>query len=314
VEILPSPEQDVVGDVGKAFDRLGKSWFAEPVMLDFGYFDVDEDAPRSPLGIAMDRTEGVLGHPVPVFRLADPDIVKAEVRQAHNRDGNGAALRLIGEDLDVEPDELSADIDTALEAIGAAPADLDLIVDLGAIAGDFAVVGGARLVMWLLRGLDHFSTLRSVTVAAGAFPVDLSAVMPGTLGEHPRDDAAVYNRLQSRPMKRTINFGDYAIAHPLLATGPAFSPPPQVRYTVSDRWLSLKSRRNDPRGHAQIYDLYAQIAAHPDFAGRNLGWADARIADGRDGGSTGNATTWRTVGTVHHADYVVARLTSLGEP
>jgi hypothetical protein len=31
-----------------------------------------------------------------------------------------------------------------------------------------------------------------------------------------------------------------------------FSPPPQLRYSVADRWLTLEARRNDLRGNDQF--------------------------------------------------------------
>jgi hypothetical protein len=316
VEILPSPEeQDVDADVDKAMNALATRWYEEPTMLDVGYFDLESDNGRTALGVAMDAAVGRLAHAVPVFRLADPAPVRADVARAAERDRHGAAIRLIGEDLDLFPEELNDELSLALSNIALSYSEVDLLFDLGAVSGDVAVLGGARLVVSLLRDLEGLPHYRSVTVASGAFPVDLSNVAPWTLGEHPRDDAALYNRILRRPSSRTIDYGDYAIAHPLLSGTVPFSPPPQLRYTVADRWLTLKARRNDPRGNAQFFDVCAAIAAHPDFVGADLGPADLRIASGpAEGYGPGNATTWRTIGTIHHADLVVSRLTNLGEP
>lgn len=315
IEVLPSPEeQDVGADIDKAIAALRTRWFQEPFMLDLSSFDLDERYEgRTILGYAMGVARGFL-RPVAVVRLGDSDAVYADAGQA-GANGIGVAIRLISEDLDVEPEELNEELDRVLAIMELDPAEIDLIVDVGAISGDFAITGGARLIKGVLRDLSHFPDYRSVTVAAGAFPADLSNVAAWTLGEHPRDDAALYNRVRNRPMSRTINFGDYAIAHPLLAAGVPFAPPPQLRYTVSDRWLSLKGKRNDPRGNSQFYDVCATIASHPAFVGAELGEADRRIANGRGGGhGPGNATTWRTIGTQHHVDLVVSRLTILGEP
>ena len=316
VEILPSPEeQDVISDVGKALDALAVRWPLEPIMLDVGYFDLETETGPTALGIAMNSAEGRLAHAVPVFRLADGAAVRADVARAANRDGHGAAIRLIGEDLDLFPDELNDELANALDRVELERGEIDLLIDLSAVTGAAAVLGGSRLVASLVRELDGVSEFRSVTVASGAFPVDLSNVPPWTVGELPRDDAALYSRILRRPLARTIDYGDYAIAHPLLANGAPFAPPPQLRYTVADRWLTLKGKRNDPGGNSQFYDVCAMIAEHPDFVGAGLGPADKRIAEGRDSGlGPGNATTWRSIGTTHHIDLVVARLTTLGEP
>lgn len=315
VEILPSPEeQDVYNDISKAMEALATRWSDQATMLDLGYFDLEPVDGLTPLGVAMDAAVGMLSHPVPVFRLADPAPVRADVARVVKRDGHGMAIRLVSEDLELFPDELSSELASAMNDVEVGFDEVDLLFDLGPVSGDVAVLGGSRLVTSLLRELEGLTRYRSVTVASGAFPIDLSNVTAWTLGEHPRDDAALYNRVLRRPLARTIDYGDYAIAHPLLASGVPFSPPPQLRYTVADRWLTLKGRRNDPRGNNQFYDVCAAIASHPDFCGAELGPADLRIASGPNGYGPGNATTWRTIGTVHHADLVVSRLTNLGEP
>jgi hypothetical protein len=50
----------------------------------------------------------------------------------------------------------------------------------------------------------------------------------------------------------------------------------------------------------------------PEFSGAGLGEADERIAAAWKSGP-GNATTWRCLGTAHHAD-IVSRLAKLAIP
>jgi hypothetical protein len=166
----------------------------------------------------------------------------------------------------------------------------------------------------LLRGLERVDEWRSITVLSGAFPADLGMHPAGVVGDYQRYDADIWAHVMNRRrLPRKPDYGDYVIAHPILPTGSIGTSTPQLRYTVSDRWLTLHGRRNDPRGHSQIFEVCERIATHPDFAGAALGWADAWI-EGKGNGKTGNATTWRQVGTVHHLDFVTHRLASLGEP
>jgi len=315
VEVLPgSEEQDVEQAVEKAVRALSTSWFKEPVMLDVSALDPAwREQGQTVLGFAMDMAKIHL-NPVAVVRLFDSDEMYRDAANASG-DGVGAAVRLVSEDLDLEPDELNEVLARVLAALTLDADETDLIIDVGAIGGDFAVSGGSRLIKSLLRDLEHFDEYRSVTVAAGAFPPNMSDVAAWTVGEHPRDDAALYNRIRSRPLSRMVDFGDYGIAHPQLTTAAPFAPAPQLRYTVADRWLTLRGRLNDPRGNSQFFDICAVIASRPEFVGAALGEADRRIAEGRLGGHRpGNATTWRTIGTQHHIDLVVSRLTNLGEP
>lgn len=151
-------------------------------------------------------------------------------------------------------------------------------------------------------------------MAAGAFPADLSGFEPWVLGELPRRDAGLWRSVAATRPSRLPGFGDYAIAHPLLATGVPFAPPPQLRYAAADRWLVLKGRRRDERANAQFFEICQAITGRPEFTA-GLGWADGRIAAAaarRDG--PGNGTTWRSIGTGHHLDLVVDRLRTRHEP
>jgi len=316
VEVLAgSEEQEVERAVEKAVHYLSTSWFKEPVLLDVSALDPAwRRQGQTVLGFAMDLAKVDLTSPVAVVRLSDSEEMYSDAART-SKGGVGAAVRLVSEDLDLEPDELNEELARVLAALTLDADETDLIIDVGAIGGDFAVSGGARLIKSLLRDLEHFDEYRSVTVAAGAFPPDMSDVAAWTVGEHPRDDAALYNRIRSRPLSRMVDFGDYGIAHPQLTTAAPFAPAPQLRYTVADRWLTLRGRLNDPRGNLQFFDICAAMASRPEFVGAALGNADRRIAEGRLGGhGPGNATTWRTIGTQHHIDLVVSRLTNLGEP
>ena len=173
-------------------------------------------------------------------------------------------------------DEDSEDIDDALadllKTLSASRPDIDLVLDLGVVDGDLSVRAGSRLIADALRGLAGIDEWRNIVVTAGAFPTDLSACTPWTLGEPPRYDAMMYDHLrQRRRLPRVPIFGDYAVANPVLVTGLPHRAPPQLRYTVADRWLVLKGRVNDPRGHEQFYDVCDIVARHPDFAGVPLG-------------------------------------------
>jgi hypothetical protein len=75
-----------------------------------------------------------------------------------------------------------------------------------------------------------------------------------------------------------------------------FSPPPQLRYTVADRWLVLKGGRRDRRGNRQFYDIYRNVAAHAEFATAALGWGDTHIENAAQSPPSvgpGNGTVWR---------------------
>ena len=83
----------------------------------------------------------------------------------------------------------------------------------------------------------------------------------------------------------------------------------------------MKGRKTDRRGSRQFFDICRAVAGHPEFT-PDLTWGDRRIAAAteldddrlqRDVG-TGNAMTWRAIGTSHHIGFVVNRLATHDEP
>lgn len=318
VEIVPGPDdtRTTLRQVIEKSVRRLEPWAGRRLLLDAGL--LQQGVPiadgRSVVGhaAAFARSRGV--EATPVVRLNDEVDVRAEAARVHREHGGGVAVRLGLEDLEDDPEDAVEAVEGLLRELGVRPPDVDLVFDLGAVVGELAVHAGARFAADLLRSLPDVDDWRYIIVTGGAFPVDLSETEAWQLGEYPRYDAQLFDRLVSRRrIPRIPMFGDYAVANPLLVVGNAFPAPPQLRYTVADRWLVMKGRRNDPRGHEQFFLVCDHISRHPDFAGAALGNADERIVRARDFGP-GNASTWRQIGTTHHLDYVVQRLTNLGEP
>lgn len=318
LEVAPKDENEAPGTVLKICRQTVQklsSRYLHPIMLDGGLFDlsVDVKGGRGVVAVLADEARGAGLLAQPVLRLGDPTRAIREAREAMATDGRGMTLRLVGEDVDEDPDELDDLFDTLLDEAGVDRREVDLVLDVGAVDGDVAVRGAARLLTSLIRDLPSIGRWRTLTIASGAFPVDLSQYAANTVGKRPRYDAQLFDRVRGRTLPRVPDYGDYAVAHPVLAIGNAFSPPPQLRYTAAEHWLVLKGRKTDPTGNAQFQRICHIIAAHPDFTGTPTGDADRRIADGSRQGP-GNGTTWRCIGTTHHLDYVALRLTTLGEP
>lgn len=318
LEVVPADPTDpdgVIDDCRKAIERLAKAWQGS-VLLDGGLLDLSLDLQGHARGALWELSEHARAanlSAIPVLRLGDNMLARTDAAAACGQDRHGLCVRLVGEDLDEEPDDLDAALDDLLAQVGVARGDTDLVLDAGAVDGDLAVRGGARIILSLLRGLSSVQDWRSVTVVGGAFPEDLSAFQAWQIGRRPRFDAALYDQVLSKRLPREPDYGDYGVAHPVFRTGGPFAPPPQLRYTVASDWLVLKGRRNDPRGHNQFWDVCDVISTQPEFSGAALGTADARIANPRSFGP-GNGSTWRQVSTTHHLDLVVSRLATLGEP
>lgn len=318
LEIVPGPADEPAA-MRQVIERTAlklKDWTGNRLLLDSGLLvtDVVITGSLGAVGFAAAVVSERGVTVTPVVRLADPDLAQEDAAAVHTDWSGGIAIRLGPEDLDEETEDLDAALDALLARLHVSRQEVDLILDVGVVDGEFGVRAGSRLLGDVLRGLANVDAWRTIIAASGAFPADLSALQPWTIGEPARYDAALFDHLQQRRrIPRVPIYGDYAVAHPALPTGPAFPPAPSLRYTVADKWLTLKGRRNDPRGHDQFYDICDMIAGHAEFVGAALGRADERIAASRQD-RPGNASTWQEIGTTHHLDYVVQRLTTLGEP
>jgi hypothetical protein len=243
---------------------------------------------------------------VPVVRLGDPaawpDVAAAPQRQ-------GLVVRLLVADLEQDMADVTERIQQLLQVARTPSSHADLLVDLGrtprsswlsSLAGRMQPIIGSRF--W-----------RSVTIASGSFPQDLRDVAPWSLSEIPRRDAASWLRLREVLRLSDVDYGDYAVAHPIRRRAGA-SPPPQLRYTLTDRWLVLKGERNK---NQQFFEICRQVHDHPEFTS-HLGRADdliARRSRGPASGlSAGNGATWRGLSTAHHLDFVAEQLRRPDEP
>jgi hypothetical protein len=319
LEIMPpTDEAYAAAPLRSAIEKTArklKVWAGQRLLLDGGLLTAEVEL-RDGIGavgfsVAAATDQGV--EVTPVVHLNDGPLARRDAANWHADTRRGVAVRLTAEELDEDSENIDEALTELLQALAVDRRDADLILDLGPVVGDLMVRAHSRLAADVLRELSGAQEWREVIVSSGAFPADLSAYPAWALGEPVRYDAALYDQLrQRRRIPRQPVFSDYAVTHPIL-TGLGYRSSPHLRYTVADRWLVLKGRLNDPRGHAQFYDVCETIAAHPDFVGSTLGRADARIADPR-GVGPGNASTWREVGTTHHIDYVVKRITTLGEP
>jgi hypothetical protein len=321
IEVVREGEADdpamIRASCDKAAKRLGDNWGTgtNRAYIDAGLLSLSTDIGNgTALAHVCRSAEEWKVLAVPVLRLDDGERAWNDVAVLDAEFGRGVAIRLVGDDLDEDGEDIDEAVDSLLTRADMNRSQADLFLDAGALEGEVAVLGVARLMTALIKSLDQVDEWRSITVISGAFPADLSKHPAGVMGEYQRHDADVWAHVMNRRrLPRSPDYGDYAIAHPILPAGFLGAPAPQLRYTVSDRWLTLRAKRNDPRGYSQIFDVCEQIAQHPDFAGEALGWGDSWIAR-RGSGRPGNPMIWRQVGTVHHLDFVTRRLASLGEP
>lgn len=205
--------------------------------------------------------------------------------------------------------------DALLGAAGLAPAEVDVVIDLGEVGTaaerEHAGYLGRAALRWV-----RLRPWRSVTVATGAFPADIGDFPLGTSTPVPRWDAVLWSQLADGvAWPEGIGYGDYAVSSPRLLGGRA--PLPNLRYASKRHWHVFRYPRTPVGSLSSFHDLCHAVTAsgHWPPQGRDFSWGDEQIdACARRLTGPGNATMWRAYGISHHMAVVAERLSQLGEP
>jgi hypothetical protein len=252
---------------------------------------------------------------VPVVRLgADDDYIDA-VRSVAARDGRGAVIRIVvpefeGDDYDSAITELVDELELERPAI-------DIVLDMRAEV--IPIPAQSRVARAVLDDIPNIDDWRSIVLASGAFPVDLSGLAVGQ-NRIPRHDWHLWRHVSDREPARQPIYGDYTVRHPELADD--FDPrlvnmSASVRYTLDEEWLVLRGRgvRTPGTGGFQQYVGHAQqLTRMPEYSGAAFSWGDNRIMDIANAAATsGNSETWISISVNHHIELAVEQISNLDD-
>lgn len=306
------PEPEVVE---KQAARIAQCWGQQrSLFLDPGSLaeSFTEDG-RSGAEILFEAAEGHGLSFVPVTELSASAEVTAAVQKYSSR---GICVRISPDD--VLEDGLPRRLLARLRLIGVEPEQTDLLLDIGSI--EHEQVGPAFLkANGLFQQVPTDRPWRTITVAATAFPYSMAGLPPNAVSRIPRREWLVWRVLilrvaQSRFMVPA--FGDYGIQHPeLIEFAPPMRMSANIRYALETEWLIAKGEDLfGEKGYKQIYEVAKRLSDDPAFLGEAHcpGCTTiARLARGE--GRTGNPTTWRWVGTVHHLTLVANQVASVSD-
>lgn len=190
---------------------------------------------------------------------------------------------------------------------------------------DFGVTDtSVESVAPVLLGGNLCKHWKSISLASGAFPRDLSSFSVDTVGRQSRTDWLAWKQVkkQLNGLISLINYGDYTVRHPIFENLRTPNTSCSFRYTGDDEWfvfrgLSRKAK-NSPgniqyRAHAVtiVEDEQYQYSGE-DFSDGDLYIkSKAQLVD--DEGKPldkkcGNSTTWLQAGVSHHICKVVDQL------
>lgn len=303
---IPDPNQVLT----EAADDMYRCWGQAPFLLDLWHLNPlpQTSAGLHPLAFLAERCRMWRLPMIPVTGLQRPNAYQDAVSSIVSADNRGICVRLLVADLG--RGNLDADLSGLLRRFGVSHSQTDLLVDCQFIAD------GSVDLCRLLSQVPEIREWRTLTIASGAFPRDLTGMQPGQHFLDRWDWLAwrAYVRGPSRP--RTAAYADYTIQHA------DFKEPPEranlsasIRYTIDQYWLVMRGEsvfKEDGPGFSQWPANAQLLSEHREFRGRDFSYGDQYILDmGSQVASTGNAETWLRAGINHHMTFVARQVANL---
>lgn len=286
------------------------------------YADMVRLSPDTPVTVGPDRVPVVArlyerlrsrgSTFVPVYRDRWRSQTAAQAaRDAHDRDGRGAALRL---SLDSGVAGTAPPLDRVTSAwrwMEIEAEEIDLMIDLGCLDwdGDPDVDG----ICSTLSELGTAAAWRNIILLGTTIPRSFSKAVapPGAMTTLPRHERQVYRELRRMASDLPLRFGDFAVQHPdppVEGGGPSMRS--NIRYTTPGGTLVARGiRPYGEVGNAEYPTLCGLLRTDPAFEGTEFSWGDRIINACAEGAlRPGGQSMWRGAGTSHHIRHILREL------
>jgi len=316
IEIPPIEWDFAKGRLAKNIDehlasfpkRLHKKWEGRPAFIDFNLLDsayrlLDD---KQPVTFIFDEIRVHGAHGIPVTNPYRDLSYQEAVKEIIKKDNNGVCFRISFND--IVKNNISSDIASLSNILNVNIDNIDIVLDLGSpnYQPISAFVAALRASLKKIKNLEEY---RSFTLISTAFPKSMGEV---SKGGHiiERLEWKLYLEYCSKALENEDlpQFGDYAIAHPVLPQQDMrlLKPAASLRYTIDNAWWIEKGISVRDNGFEQYRNICRSIIDSGHFCDADYSEGDEYIKECSDGGgSTGNLSTWRWVGTNHHITKVV---------
>lgn len=217
------------------------------------------------------------------------------------------------------PADVAAWFAAKVSELDAEHAEVDAVLDAGVVIG-WDVASRSQRMAELMAAIAGVAPWRSLCLASGAFPENLTGIPPGAV-QIQRTDWQLYLATRARPevMELPLIYGDYGIRHVV-----AFDDDPRMlnktaglRYAHDRVWFVFKGRSVKSHGYVQYKSLCTVLISQPTvFMGATFSSGDTNYErTATDPTSTsGSSTTWIRDGMNHHVTLALSQLARLTWP
>jgi|GEM_PF-2275161 len=322
IELVPPSGDDMTRE-----DRLASSvksivqrWGCnDPLFIDCLYLagsadELDEDAtaattaPSAWVEEIYDEFRDQGCRAIPVTGTSRSPSFQAGLKRVVAKDGRGLCIRLIPDDFD-DDTQLHEALDALLDFFEIEHSEVDLLVDHRSVAGQAA--GTVRNQMKAnLAVLPRILAWRTLTVAAGAFPVGIGQMIRGQWNSEKRSDWLAWEKLVAgSELPRKPSFSDYGMRHPDLPPDGVATLLVQLRYASTSEWMVWKGTDFIRNGNQEFFSICADLVSQPFFSGPTFSHADGQLDErAANAGSGGNPEMWNRLGINHHVEMVLHQI------
>lgn len=296
---------------------LSSKWGPDhPILVEDRVHQAENATAQHPLQLLFQSLEESEIDAIPVTGFGRDDDHNQTIQDLAKRKKR-LALRLTPDDV-ASSSHAATQVADLFERTALSHDSIDLILDIGTLPPQ-AMAFNLATVKSLYSSIPDLDKWRSVTLGMNSFPEQIrDHVSISSIGEVPRSDWQLYLALLATPLKRELNFGDYAVDNPdvdlsgisgailgntMVAT---------IRYSTEDTWLIMRGTRIRVDGNEQYATLAETLRSHSKYKGATFSAGDQFVADCANGtAGPGNAERWRRMAVNHHLTLVVRQLTNL---
>jgi hypothetical protein len=297
--------------------QVKKAWnYESPVFIDAFQVCIEDDESmeggQHPIEFIVEQINLEGGKAIPVVNNRYGANYHRAVKNVVDRYDMGFCLRIKDDELD----DIIEIINWVKKYFNPKLKDIDLFIDCEYIDPKYES-RMARLISGSITLIPNLSEWRTFTICGTSFPDNLGEIPTGTDGSFRRSEWHIYKKILDANFERYPSFADYIISNPSYTEidPRVMQMAANVRYTAEDDFLifrgySIRSPKHN--GWGQTANITKRIVAHSQYSGKTFSYGDEYIYNcSINKESSGNAETWRRVGTNHHLTLIINELSKI---
>lgn len=209
-----------------------------------------------------------------------------------------------------EPDFFIDNLENILSTININPMNCHVLLDFEDVTQISAIDLFSKFDS--LFNLLHQFRFKSYSIAGCSLPksIDLAVKEKYSCGSVMRKEMLLWKNVRKQHSQFPIFFGDYSVRGPNTAERAFGNTNGKIRYTTNMEYFIARGQSMSlpPKGE-QMWGLSQAVIDSGHYLEPSFSWGDAEILRCSQQEFKGSASSWVSIDTNHHLEYVVAEIT-----